>query len=152
MEGTGATIRNERRSRASMTTFPITINRSGAWFIQQTIRPGVPLGDMMMGTPVYLWQQHARLLREKVNNSIIRFEDEPETENVDIDITPEEAWLLDQNVPMDGTAHESADLLLQIFRGLWGLEHPGLPIKMIQEPLQPSKDTVKDLLDTRWNP
>lgn len=135
-----------------LNTFPITINRRGAWFIQQTVRPGVPLGDTMVGTPVYLWQQHAHSLREKVNNTILRFEDEPETENVDINITSEEAWLLDQNVPVDGTPNEGADLLLQIFRGLWSLDNPGLPTTIVQEPLQPSKDVIRDILDTRWNP
>ena len=133
-----------------MTTFPITLTRTGAWMIQQTIKPGVPLGDLMSGTPVYLWQQQAHMLREKINNTILRFEDEPETVDVDIEITPEEAWLLDQNLPVE--TNDGANLLLQIFRGLWRLENPDLPTKIVQEPLQLSKDVIKDILDTRWNP
>lgn len=133
-----------------MTTFPITLTRTGAWMVQQTIRPGVPLGDQMSGTPVYLWQQQAHLLREKINNTILRFEDEPETADVDIEITPEEAWLLDQNLPVE--TNDGVNLLLQIFRGLWGINNPGLPTKIVQEPLGQSKDVIKDILDTRWQP
>ena len=133
-----------------MNVFPITLTRRGAWIIQQTIKPGVPLGREMAGSPVYLWQQQAHALREKVNNTILRFEDEPETLDVDIDITAEEAWLLDQNLPIETT--DGANILLQIFRGLWSIEHPELPTRMVQEPpLGLSKDIVKDMLETRWD-
>ena len=135
-----------------MTGFPLTLTRTGAWIIQQLVRPGVPLGHMMEGSPVHLWQQYAMQLREKVNNTLLRFEDEPETKQIDIDVTREEAWLLDQNINVDmGMRNDGADILLQLFRGLWTLDNPGLPRTMAIEPEIPSADIIKDLLDTRWN-
>ena len=133
-----------------MTTFPVTLTRKSAWNLQQAITPGVPLGTNMVGTPVHLWQACAHGLRQKVNNTILRFEDEPETETVEIEITSEEGWLLDQNVPVGGDG--GADILIQVFRGLWGLEHPSIPNRLVPEPPLPPKDLIRDLLDTRWNP
>lgn len=107
-------------------SFTVSLDRQSAWIIQHAIQPGVPLPDSMKEAPVYTWQQWARELRQKVNNTILRFEDEPDTEDVEIDIGREEAWLLDQNLELDGPKGPSTNLMFQVFRGLWKLENGGL--------------------------
>ena len=72
-------------------------------------------------------------LRRKVNDVILRFEDEPETQTVEIDVDEKEAWIIDQAVAYDGTGGHITDLLLRLFRGLWGLEY-GLPPILVPEP------------------
>ncbi len=108
--------------------FTITLTRDSAWTIQKAVQPGIPLPDMMKEAPVYIWQQTARELREKVNNTILRFEDEPETDKVEIDIGRDEAWLLDQNLELDGMQGTQTSLLFQVFRGLWKLDNGGLDV------------------------
>lgn len=72
-------------------------------------------------------------LRRKVNDVILRFEDEPETQTVEIDIDEDEAWIIDQAVAYDGNGGSITELLICIFRGLWGLEY-NLPSVLVQEP------------------
>ena len=122
-------------------TFSLTLDRMAAWVIQKAVQPGIQLPDNMDGIPVYIWQKNARALREKVNNTILRFEDEPETEEVTIDIGRDEAWILDQTIPFDQT-EAGVDILLQVFRGLWRLDK--------NEPEVPTQEQVKDMLDSHF--
>ncbi len=131
-------------------TFTINLNRESAWTIQQAIQPGVPLPDSMKEAPVYVWQTWARGLREKVNNSILRFEDEEEIDEVEVDIGREEAWLLDQNLELDGPKGPSTDLMFQVFRGLWKLDNGGLDVTEEDVPEDPPKELVKDLIDSKF--
>lgn len=133
-------------------TFPLVLSRESAWLIQQLVRPGVPLGPDMDGAPVYIWQHWARELREKVNNTILRFEDETETEEVEIDIGREEAWMLDQQLQLDGSVGPGTELIIQIMRGLWVLDHKGLnfPTQLVNGPPEPPQQVIKDMLDTHW--
>jgi hypothetical protein len=104
----------------------------------------------MKEAPVYTWQQCARGLREKVNNSILRFEDEEEIDQVEVDIGRNEAWLLDQNLELDGPKGPSTDLMFQVFRGLWKLDNGGLGITGEDVPEDPPKDLIKDLMDSKF--
>ena len=129
-------------------TFPISLDREGAWMIRSLVRPGPPFSGILLDSPAYKYQQHARDLREKVNNTILRFEDEPETATVDINIGRDEAWLLDQGLQIDGERGVGTDLLIQIFRGLWNLDNSYLPRKIVAEPTIPSRNIVQDIIDT----
>ena len=129
-------------------TFTISLNRESAWTIQKAVQPGIPLPDSMKEAPVYTWQTWARELREKVNNSILRFEDEEETEKVEIDIGREEAWLLDQNLELDGMQGASTGLLFQVFRGLWRLDNGDFDVITRGIPEDPPKELIKDLLES----
>ena len=131
-------------------TFTINLTRESAWTIQQAIQPGVPLPDSMKEAPVYTWQQCARGLREKVNNTILRFEDEEGIDEVEVDIGREEAWLLDQNLELDGPKGTSTNLMFQVFRGLWKLDNGGLGITEEVVPEDPPKDLIKDLIDSKF--
>lgn len=131
-------------------TFTISLSRESAWTIQKAIQPGVPLPDSMKEAPVYTWQQCARGLREKVNNTILRFEDEEEIDEVEVDIGREEAWLLDQNLELDGPKGPSTDLMFQVFRGLWKLDNGGIGIVTENIPEEPPKELVKDLLESKF--
>lgn len=118
-------------------TFSIVIDRKLAWIMQQVIRPGMPFekNDHTQDMPVLRWQKYALALRWKVNGAILRFEDEEDTKEIEMDLTEAEGWILDQNVPFDGDAGMGALLLIQIFRGMWNLrmEEMGstLPAKLV---------------------
>lgn len=131
-------------------TFTINLNRDSAWIIQKAVQPGVPLPDSIKEAPVYVWQSWARTLREKVNNSILRFEDEEETDEVEVDIGREEAWLLDQNLELDGPKGPSTDLMFQVFRGLWRLDNGGFDVTVEDIPEDPPKAWVADALSEHF--
>lgn len=131
-------------------TFTINLNRESAWTIQKAVQPGVPLSDVLKDAPVYTWQSCARGLREKVNNTILRFEDEGDIDTVEIDIDRGEAWLLDQNLELDGPKGSSTDLMFQIFRGLWKLDNGGMDIVTGNIPEDPPKEWVADVLSEHF--
>ena len=107
-------------------TFTLSLTRMSAWAIQQAVKP--------LATTATVEQRRDMLhLRRKINDAILRFEDEPETLTVEIDVYEKEAWIIDQAVAYDGTGGHICDLLLQLFRGLWSLEY-GLPATLVPEP------------------
>ena len=130
-------------------TFPLTIDRTAAWLVQKAVQPSITLPEEMDGTPVYVWQKNARALREKINNTILRFEDEPETDEVIIEIARDEAWILDQVLPFD-QSDTHVDILLQVFRGLWHLDNNILPMTIVNEPEVPTQQQVKEMLDSHF--
>jgi hypothetical protein len=121
-------------------TFPVMVERKGVWMIQQVVHPGMPFPktDQTMALPAYRWQQYALALRWKVNAAILRFEDEPDTMQIELNLTEAEGWILDQNIQFDGAAGVGALLLIEIFRGMWHLrmEEMGstLPSELVPEP------------------
>ena len=127
-------------------TFTLVLTRDIAWILQQSIHPDMPLGAHGMGHPAGQWQETALDLRRKVNNALLRFEDEPETPVVEIGVDEGAAWIIDRNVPFDGKGGAGTDVLLQCFRGLWQLDFQGLPDHFIAEQPVPSQEEVNRLL------
>ena len=121
-------------------TFPVTVDRKGVWMIQQVVHPGMPFPktDQTMSMPAYRWQQYALALRWKVNACILRFEDEPDTMQIELNLTEAEGWILDQNIQFDGAAGVGALLLIEIFRGMWHIRmaEMGSPLahELVPEP------------------
>ncbi len=137
-------------------TFPVMVDRKGVWMIQQVAHPGMPFPttDQTMSMPAYRWQQYALALRWKVNAAILRFEDEPDTMQIELNLTEAEGWILDQNIQFDGAAGVGALLLIEIFRGMWSLRMDemgmSLPHQLIPEPAptpaeeKPEKDVPQE--------
>lgn len=134
-------------------TFPIMVDRKVVWVLQQVVHPGMPFPktDQTMAMPAYRWQQYALAMRWKVNAAILRFEDEPDTKEIELNITEAEGWILDQNVQFDGPAGAGSLLLIQIFRGMWHLrmDEMGspLPHELVPEPqpIPAEQDAGKDV-------
>lgn len=121
-------------------TFIVMVDRKLVWAIQQVVHPGMPFlkNDQTMAMPAFRWQQYALALRWKVNAAILRFEDEEDTKQIELNITEAEGWILDQSIPFDGDAGMGGLLLVQVFRGMWGLrmDEMGstLPSHLVPEP------------------
>ncbi len=121
-------------------TFQVMLDRKGVWMIQQSVHPGMPFPktDQTMSMPAYRWQQYALALRWKINSAILRFEDEEDTMQIEVNLTEAEGWILDQNVQFDGQAGVGALLLIAIYRGMWSLrmDEMGstLPSELVPEP------------------
>ncbi len=121
-------------------TFLITVDRQAVWLIQQVVHPGMPFPttDQTRSMPAYRWQQYALALRWKVNAAILRFEDEQDTQQIELHLTEAEGWILDQNIQFDGVAGVGALMLIAIFRGMWNLrmDEMGstLPSELVPEP------------------
>ncbi len=137
-------------------TFPIMLDRQGVWLIQQIVHPGMPFPktDQTMAMPAYRWQQYALAMRWKVNAAILRFEDEEDTMQIELNLTEAEGWILDQNIQFDGAAGVGALMLIAIFRGMWHLrmDEMGstLPSELVPEPTvvpdeeKPEKDVPQE--------
>ncbi len=122
-------------------TFSIMIDRKGVWLVQQVVHPGMPFPktDQTMSMPAYRWQQYALAMRWKVNSAILRFEDEEDTQQIELHLTEAEGWILDQNIQFDGAAGVGALMLIAIFRGMWNLRMSEmgstLPSELVPEPV-----------------
>ncbi len=121
-------------------TFQVMVDRKTVWAIQQVVHPGMPFPktDQTMAMPAYRWQQYALAMRWKVNAAILRFEDEEDTQQIELNLTEAEGWILDQNIQFDGLAGIGSLLLIAIFRGMWHLrmDEMGstLPHELVPEP------------------
>ena len=111
-------------------TFPLKLSHDAAWFLRNRITPGPHLN--ITGFPTSA-QEMLQDFRKKINSAILRFKDEEGLEEVEIDVGEDEAWLLDQALPFDGLDGICTQLLTQVFRGLWGLEH-GIPGQLADDP------------------
>lgn len=101
-----------------MDEFDIALVPRTAWALRKNLTPG---GFDLPG------RERLVCLREKINDAILRFVDEGDAlESVDISVTEYEAWIIDQVIEFDGIGGPGTDLLIQVFRGLWGLRY-GLP-------------------------
>ncbi len=70
--------------------------------------------------------------KHKVDDAILRFMDEPGLATVDLEITVREGWIIDRFIEFDGFGGPGTDLLIQLYRGFWGLRY-GLPARVSAE-------------------
>ena len=112
--------------------FPIQVDDGMAWLLREQLRPGMAVSNAPDNAQE--WQRWVFELRQKVNDTILRFLDEPDLNVLPIHIGEQEAWIIDAVVPYDGTGGSGTEILIQLFRGLWGLEF-GLPTELVPEPL-----------------
>ena len=102
-------------------TFEIKLTRQTAWLLAEKVLPGPNFLTHGFGDQdVYKQLVNLRL---KINAAILRFEDENGLRDVDITISTEEGWLIDQVVKNDGPDGLGHKLLVQVYRGLWGLDY-----------------------------
>ena len=128
-------------------TFNISIAPGQAWILRDRILPG-PVVARTQVPPELRGILHE--LRGKINSAILRFVDEENLERVDIPITPNEGWIIDQTLAYDTTKDQTkggqTDLLIQVIRGLWGAEYD-LPSTVSEDPWQEwDKDSFSRLL------
>lgn len=90
----------------------IHVDHDMAWTLRGRITPGPSFIPIMARDAVVAF-------RTKVNDALIRLSDEKDLKKVDIYLTLDEAWLVDQVVAFDGRGGPGTAILLEIFRGLW---------------------------------
>lgn len=117
-------------------TFVITLYPQTAWAIRKRIIPG-PLP--------FPGRDFSVSLRTKINDVILRFEDEADIDKIDVDITEKEGWAIDSIIEYDGKGGAGTDLLIQIYRGFWSLR-TGLPQEMRPEKDVSAKQIMEELL------
>ena len=111
-------------------TFEVKLTRQTAWLLAEKVLPGPSFLTMGHGDEeVY---NKLVTLRLKINSAILRFEDEEGLRDVNITISTEEGWLIDQVIKNDGPEGLGHKLLVQIYRGLWGLDY-NLPTFLVPE-------------------
>lgn len=113
-------------------TFTISLSHDMAWVLRNKILPG----PRIEGAPAFAFSQADDLIRDlrvKVNSAILRFRDEPDLGEVKLPLTEDEGWLIDQAIYFDGLTGPGTQLLLQVFRGLWGIEY-NLPENLVEDP------------------
>ena len=108
----------------------ITLTKNLAWFLREQIQPGPNLD---MGGPAQKLSELGQNLRGKINRALLRFTDEEELEEVELDLEENEAWIIDNVIKYDGEGNPGTELLVQLFRGMWGNEY-GLPPKIVEDP------------------
>jgi hypothetical protein len=86
-----------------------------AWTIQGCIKH-----DMTCRLPQRDEAAAGYTLREKVNDALLRFADEDLTE-LELDVTEEELWLIDQKLPLSYDGARA--FLLRVFKALWELDY-----------------------------
>ena len=99
-------------------TLKISIVHDLAWTLRKRITPGpFPFGG----------RDEIETFRHKIDDAILRFVDEGDgLKSIDIEITVMEGWLIDQAIDFDGFGGEGTNLLIQVYRGFWGIRY-GLP-------------------------
>ena len=112
-------------------SFTVTLTPATAWLLRNKITPGPRIAIMpslqmeKIGEVVYG-------LRQKVNYSILRFLDE-DTNKVEIEVTEDEGWLIDDIIPFDGEGGIGTNILTQVLRGFWAVDH-NLPQNLVSDP------------------
>ena len=143
MQTAGNNIRDLPEEEANP-TFPIVLTRDSAWMLATLITPGPimdGLGDGMTRSLLTL----GRELRHKINRALLNLYDEEDTETVEVRFDENEAWLLDQAVRFDGPEGAGTSILIQLYRGLVGLElGPSLGFEKGMDDFP--KGVVKDIL------
>lgn len=98
---------------------PLRVTAVDAWVMQGCIKH-----DMACKLPRRDEASAGYTLREKVNDALLRFADE-ELEELELDVTEEELWIIDQKLPL---AYDGARaFLLRVFKALWELGYD-LPV------------------------
>lgn len=109
--------------------FVVTLGYDMAWVLSRRLQPG----PSTFGPP---WRETVVALRHKVDDVLLRFYDEgrplgegQDPEPIEISITEDEAWMIDQVINFDGIGGSGTQLLLQVFRGFWSVRFD-LPQKL----------------------
>ena len=110
-------------------SFAITLTPTLAWYLRERMRPGAILGDYPNNEARVL----VRDLRLKINAVILRFQDEEELEEVDLQVTVPEGWMIDHTLDYDGVQGNATRILVQVFRGMWK-EDMGLDYDVVVDP------------------
>ena len=110
-------------------SFAITLTPTLAWYLRERMRPGAILGDYPNNEARVL----VRDLRLKINAVILRFQDEEELEEVDLQVTVPEGWMIDHTLDYDGVQGNATRILVQVFRGMWK-EDMGLDYDVVIDP------------------
>ena len=112
-------------------SFTVTLTPATAWLLRNKITPGPP--SAMISTPLSeVVGNIVYGLRQKVNYSILRFLDEG-VNKVEVDVTEDEGWLIDDIIPWDGDGGIGTSLLTQVLRGFWSVDHH-LPQNLVSDP------------------
>ena len=94
---------------------PIKLTHEMAWFLKCKILPGHFLHpamddvfDLLVG------------LRKKIDYVLLAYADlgEDYPEDIEVQLTPEEAWAVDSFIPFDGPGQPGTTIFYQLFRGL----------------------------------
>jgi hypothetical protein len=117
-------------------TFSLKLSHEQAWMLQSLIKPNAAPKDLP--AHIQLFRRLALPLRERVNDAILRFADEADLEEVIIDCEVQHGWLIDSILSYDGNGGSATDLLIQCFRGMWGIGYH-LPTVTAEESPNPFK-------------
>ena len=110
-------------------SFPITLTHVLAWYLRERMRPGAIVGDFPQNDARKL----VRGLRMKINAVLLRFQDEDGLEEVDLQVTVDEGWMIDHTLDYDGMDGHGTRILVQVFRGMWK-EEMGLDYDVVVDP------------------
>ncbi|KKN82236.1 hypothetical protein LCGC14_0310490 [marine sediment metagenome] len=124
-------------------TLKISLIHDLAWTLRKRITPGpFPFGG----------REDIETFRHKIDDAILRFVDEGDNlKSIDIDITVMEGWLIDQAIEFDGFGGDGTKLLIQIYRGFWGIRY-GLPAEIATKDDVSFEDLKKISADGDNNP
>jgi len=110
-------------------SFPVTLTHTLAWYLRERMRPGAVIGDF----PGNEARKLVRDLRLKINAILLRYQDEEDLQEVDLQVTVPEGWMIDHSLDYDGIKGNSTRILVQVFRGMWK-EDMGLEFDIAEDP------------------
>lgn len=110
-------------------SYPITLTHTLAWYLRERMRPGAIVGEF----PNNDARKMVRDFRLKINAVLLRFQDEEGLEEVDLQITSPEGWMIDHTLDYDGMEGNATRILVQVFRGMWK-EEMGLEFDVVDDP------------------
>lgn len=100
----------------------IALDRDMAWVLSRRLQPG----PGAFGPP---WREILVPFRHKIDDALLRFHDGAhylnegqDPEPIEIGVTEDEAWMIDQVIAYDGIEGAGTQLLLQVFRGFWAAD------------------------------
>jgi len=112
-------------------TFVIRVTHNMAWTLSQRIRPGPSAVRLDRSTIEGKLGALMASLRHKVNDALLRFRDETRYDvsgkwvagprEIELTITTDEGWLIDNSISFDGIGGEGYDLLLRVLAGMTDL-------------------------------
>lgn len=137
------------QSDEELATFPVVLTNESAWMLATLITPG-PLMEGVVDKVTRSLLTLGRELRQKINRAVLAFYDEKDRDTYEIRFTEVEAWLLDQAVRFDGPDGAGTSILIQLYRGLVGMEMGfslGSEKGMDDFPKGVVKDLMKGIVD-----
>jgi len=110
----------------------VTLKRDTAWILRNklTLGPRFNEGGEFRDNGDAVYE-----LRGMVNDALVALHSNPDEKDFPINITENQAWIIDQCIEFDGGGNR-VKLLLQIVRGLWNFQHgvPELPVRTNKDP------------------